>query len=95
MGVATKSRAQERQKPAGKAVAQKARRLQITVSDKTWARLVVQAEDIGVSIPAYATMMLAEAARSTEVTRLGMGDILKNVGVELGKRLPVEVESDE
>lgn len=88
MGVATKSRVKLEEVPAGKAIARKARRLQITVSDKTWGRLVAQAEDIGVSIPAYATMMLAQMAMQTEITRASMPDILKGVGEEIGKRIP-------
>jgi len=90
MGVATKARV----KLEAEKEVKKARRLQITVSDKTWGRLEIQAEEMGVSIPAYTTMMVAQSAMQVEMTRANMPDILKGVGAEIGRRLPIE-DNDE
>lgn len=94
MGVATKSRVKLETEEDFKESRKKARRLQITVSEKTWVRLLAQADEMGVSLPAYATMMVAQGAMQTEMTRANMPDILKGVGEEIGRRLPME-QNDE
>jgi hypothetical protein len=90
MGVATKSRtrkAKSEPKP-------RLRRVQIAMSEKVYARLEEQAEDIGVTISSLATMMVAQTSLQVEITRASMPDIMKSVGSEMGKRLPLEDERD-
>ena len=99
MGVATKSRAKSEPKaePTPKReVAQRegekplVRRVQITMSEKTWGRLRDQSDDIGISIAQYATLIVAQTTYQQEQTKQHMPNIMQAVGLEVGKRIPMD-----
>lgn len=100
MGVATKSRAVKKEVKAEprpkREVAQRegkkplVRRVQITMSEKTWQRLAQQSDEIGISIAQYATLIVAQGTYYQEQTRQYMPNMFQAVGSEVAKRMPMD-----
>jgi hypothetical protein len=67
-------------------------RVQVAISPIVRERLDAQAREMGIKTSAYATMLLANASFQVEQTRAAMPDIMKSVGSEMGKRMPIDEE---
>jgi len=92
MGVATKSRVIGRTKSVAEIPS--VRRVQVTMSEKTFARLLKQADDVGISVAQYATVVLAQASFQIEQTQANMPEMMRHVGSEVGKRLPMDSDGE-
>lgn len=74
------------------------KRIQVTASSITYARLVKQADEVGLSVASYATQLLARQAKAEELASAHMPEIYKTFGASLGSEvvhLADEVDSIE
>lgn len=60
------------------------KRIQVTASPVTYARLLKQADELGMTVAAYCSQMVARGAKAEELSTIHLPELYKKLGNAIG-----------